>query len=250
VVPPRLSTKGKGGGLRGEIRGWSAASRRRLLFGLGCLDFEGEVRRHGGQWVSVMVSYHENHDPGPVKLRDDRLKLLDAIRYRVGVRRLVWKIEFHRHGGPHLHLMVWVPFTSSSQLRAFRSWTWAKWEAISGRRNYVYVGTATARVFATYISADYTMNGRKGYQYRVPDAWQHVGRWWAIVGMEARWTTRPVSDPAFLKLHRVLRRHRQANATYKIRCGRSRRPGKMWLLANDPVAMQGSVNKYLDSLTD
>jgi hypothetical protein len=228
------------------VRDWSPGSRRRLLFGLGCLDFERE-RGKRGKWASLMVSY--GHDPGPEKLRRDRLALLQALRDRYGTSKNVWKVEFHQHwrgGVPHLHMMLLVPRGSEGELRALRRWLWARWERISGGRHYVYAGWATARVMASYVAADYTMKGRKDVQQRVPDGWGHVGRWWGINGMRARWTTRPVSWSQFRVAKALVR---QRYAVESGRCGTSEDRGSAWVLTDKAAGFAAQVFGFLEEMS-
>ncbi len=223
---------------RGLIRGWSRDSRRRLMFGVGCIDFRRVREKFGGAFVSVTVTYRD--DPGPELFRRHRLKLLDRLRYELGERRLVWKVEFQRRGVVHLHLLVWVPFDDAEGLRSFRLWLWSAWEGITGERLRVDARWTTAQDLARYISADWTMD-RKAYQYRVPATWSHVGRWWGIVDLPAEWTTVAVDQETFVFARRTLRRYRQSKSRYKVRCGRSQGLTTIWALGDD----YGSLERAL-----
>jgi len=219
-----------------------------MLFSVGCIDFDRLLNELGGSFVSLTVTYRD--DPGPSGFRADRLKLLDALRWRTGARRLIWKVEFQRRGVVHLHLLVWVPFggDDQDQLRELRMWLWDAWERITGGyvggRHRVDARFTGAADMARYLSADWSRDS-KAYQYRVPKSWHGTGRWWAVVGLPASWEVVPVSQQTFPRLVRTLRRHRQANARYKVRCGFTRSAPTTWVLGDRSGSMQRSVMRYL-----
>jgi hypothetical protein len=246
VVPKRSDGRPQvGGGSRGEVRDWSPGSRRRLLFGLGTLDFERE-RGRKGKWVSLTLTY--GADPGPARFRRDRDAWLAALRKDWRIRKMVWKVEFHQHwrgGVPHLHMMVLMSGASESTLREFRRWGWDRWEKIAGDRYRFDARWATARVMATYVATDYTMNGRKAAQQRVPDGWGHVGRWWAINGMKARWVTRPLTFREF-RVAKALVRHQYA--VESSRCVPTDNNGSAWVLTDHGSGFAEAVYGFLQSL--
>lgn len=244
VVPRGLpSGKRRGGGERGQIREWSPGSRRRLLFGLGCIDFERE-RGKGGRWVSLTLTY--GHDPGSDRFRRDRDAFLKWLRRRYPGCKYVWKVEFHQHwrgGVPHLHMMVLVPNGSEGRLRSLRRDGWDAWAKVAGSRYRFDARWAEARVMATYVAADYTMGGRKLIQQRVPDGWGLVGRWWAISGLRARWITRPITHRQFVVARALVRLHYAATTT---RCGSSDGFGSAWVLSDSGESFVEAVTGFLD----
>jgi hypothetical protein len=242
--PHRESRKQVGGGDRGEVREWSAASRRRLLFGLGVLDFEG-AQGKGGRWVSVTLTYGQ--DPGADRFRRDRANFKRELhRYFGGSPKHVWKVEFHQHwrgGVPHLHLMVLMPNGSNGRLRAFRRWLWPTWERIAGGSYRVDARWTTARVLATYVATDYTMS--KAAQHRVPDGWGKVGRWWGIVGLAPTWTTSVLGWQEY-RIAKALIRHRYACESG--RCGSTEDFGSAWVLTDKGEGFAAQVFGFLESL--
>jgi hypothetical protein len=245
VVAPRYrESLRKGGGPRGEVRDWSAGSRKRLLFGLGCLDFEREQGK--GRWVSVTLTY--GHDPGAERFRRDRKALLMMLRKHYGRTKHVWKVEFHQHwrgGVPHLHLMLLLRRGAEGDLRKFRRWLWPTWERITGASYRVDARWTEARVLATYVAADYTMQGRKAVQHRVPDGWGKVGRWWGITGLSPRWVTRPLRHREFVIARALLRQH---YAVQTGRCGTSEGFGTTWVLSDSGESFSEAVTGFLESL--
>jgi hypothetical protein len=242
----------QGGGVRGEVRGWSAASRRRCLFGVGTIPFHKLRRKLGGSWVFLTLTYGE--DPGPDVFRRDRKVFLDRLRRRLGGERLFWKVEFHQHwrgGVPHLHVLTWVPWSEKDRhsLAEFRAWLWESWKGTTGRPWRVDASLCDVRDTAMYLAFDMA-KWEKGQQYRVPASWQHVGRWWAFRGLYADWSTFRLDAGTYRKVHRLVRRYRQANAPRKIKCGRNRQAGRMWALGVTEGALAADIARYLQSLPE
>lgn len=243
VVPRGRPGRGRGGGVRGQVRDWSPGSRRRLLFGLGCVDFERE-RGKGGRWVSLTLTY--GHDPGSERFRRDRSAFLRALHHRYGRTKHVWKVEFHQHwrgGVPHLHMMLLLPNASEGSLRGLRRWLWPTWARVSGGDYRVDARWAEARVMATYVAADYTMSGRKLIQQRVPEGWGLVGRWWAINGLKAQWVTRPITHREFVVARALVRLEVAASSA---RSGSSDGFGSAWVLTDSGAAFVEAVTGFLE----
>jgi hypothetical protein len=243
VPPHRESGKQVGGGVRGEVREWSPASRRRLLFGLGCLDFE-RARGKGGRWVSLTLTYGK--DPGSERFRRDRRAFVEWLRRRYGNTKHVWKVEFHQHwrgGVPHLHMMLLLPNGTEGRLRSLRRELWPAWERIAGGSYRVDARWTTARVLATYVATDYTMS--KAVQHRVPDGWGKVGRWWGIVGLAPAWTTRSLGWQEY-RIAKALIRHRYACESG--RCGSTEDFGSAWVLTDKGEGFAAQVFGFLEGL--
>jgi hypothetical protein len=245
VRPPRLTGPVKGGGRRGQVRGWSAASRRRMLFAVGSLDFAGFVERHGGRWVSMTLTYHLD-DPGPDRFALDRYNFIKRLSRRQGYERWIWKVEFQRRGMVHMHLCVWVPSNTARYLADLRRWTWNNWEAVTGGHNGVDVRWSKAADFARYLAADWSADA-KGYQYRVPDSWDKVGRWWGITGIYGAWATRRLTRAEFFTVHRVMRRYRRSQVRRPVRCGRGRSPTRHWVLGQNVGSFRADIDRLLVS---
>ncbi len=234
-----------GGGPRGDIRCWSAASRRRLLLFMGALPLDAIQKENGGRFAFVTLTYRD--DPGPVEVKRHLDAFLKACRRR-GVTSWVWKMEFQERGVPHYHLLLELPKDSAGCLRAFRSFSWSTWERITGHRHRVDVDWCRARDVARYIAFDQT-KWAKSYQYRVPASWSSVGRWWGYSGLRPRWVGRRVSERELIAARRILRRHRCANSSYKCRFGQGRSAnGRMWALGTTEGALGADLERWLAGL--
>lgn len=100
-----------GGGARGVVRGFSDASRRRLLEKLGRLDIAP------GKAIFITVTYADTW-PDDNGTRADLDALFKRIRRRYPRAALIWRLERQQRGAPHLHMIVLgVPYLPVARLR-------------------------------------------------------------------------------------------------------------------------------------
>ena len=195
-----------GGGLRGEVAGWSRESRRRLFRGLVRTDFAAwpgglsfATLTYPGDWRAAACD-------GPTAHRQ-----LRALRARVerefGQVRACWKLEFQRRGAPHWHLVVGGP--DPLALRAFLRPAWYGVVG-SGDVRHLAAGVECDAVRSSEVVARYCAGylgaRRKTYQEQVPPDWR-AGRWWGW------WRWRPpvpddvpLSRREYWGIRRLLRR--------------------------------------------
>lgn len=247
VLAPR---KAVGGGERGAIRCWSAASRRRLLYLMASLDFRHLARTWGGRFVFMTLTYLE--DPGPAEVARQRNVFLMRLGRRQGVRRWVWKLEFQRRGVPHMHVLLWVPKDDAGDLADLRKWTWDAWDDVSGGyvkdgkrgMHRVDVDWCRAKDVARYLAFDLTKSS-KGYQFRVPQSWSGTGRWWGVSGLAPEWLHAPLGIHETISVRRLLRRYRKANSRAKARFGRCRGLSRVWVIGEDSGTLMAAVENWL-----
>jgi hypothetical protein len=98
---------------------------------------------------------------------------------------------------------------------------------------------------ASYVAADYTMQGRKADQQRVPDGWGHVGRWWGVNGMKPHFVTRPVTHQEF-RIAKALIRNRYATETG--RCTISTDFGSAWVMVEQASDFVDWVMGFIEDL--
>lgn len=255
--PVLTDLKAVGGGIRADIKCWSAGSRRRLLYRMASLDFRRLSRTWGGRFAFVTLTWRD--DPGPVEVARQRNHFLQRLGDRLGARRWVWKLEFQRRGAPHLHLLVWVPSESDEALADLRRWTWDAWDDVTGGHllwagrtfpvpvgrglNRVGVDWCRAKDVARYIAFDLTKS-KKGYQFKVPESWVQTGRWWGSSGLDAEWLHVPLDVQDTISIRRMLRRYRQANSRGKARFGRCKGLSRIWVIGNDSGTLIESIDRF------
>jgi hypothetical protein len=125
----RVSVSGlpqQGGGTRGKVDGFSAASRKRLLDLLAGLEPEQlDGFRYVGLFVTLTYAGPEADLPAPEVVKRDLDVFLKRVRRKFpdvsGVWRFEWDSKGERDYHPHLHLILFgVAYWDKSDLR--RAW--------------------------------------------------------------------------------------------------------------------------------
>lgn len=192
-----------GGGKRGEIKGFTAASRLRLFRTLAKVD------RSAGLPCFVTLTYHNEwpESPGEWKYQLKDLFLKQLI-YELGIAG-VWKLEPQKRLAPHDHLLVW----GSDEAR-LQSIVPGLWNGIAGYgsrehllwhegklRNRPCVEEVKTWEFVTRYASKYL-----GKEVE----WEHVGRFWGVFNRAAMpWAeeiTVGVSDEKVMEFIRAMRR--------------------------------------------
>lgn len=211
------------GGVRGHVREFSWASRRRLLKVLGRLSWASL-----GQVWFVTLTY----PPGSLFDGPKYKRHLWALRRRIeaeyGEFHAVWKMEFQwrtRPGVPHFHLLVRIPgagLENGPDVSLFRLQLSRWWYEIvaSGNLAHLDVGTNVevartdcARYFAYSLK-------EKGFQDKVPDWLYRPGRIWGVwrKGADPRGVL--LSQAEWIELRRTLRKWQRSRGMKSSRRGR------------------------------
>lgn len=163
--------KREGGGKRGEVRGFSAASRSRLRGRFGDLR-----REEVGMGLFVTLTY-------PVEVgRDVDCKAhLDAFMKRLHRRwpnaAAVWRKEWQQNGMPHYHLLVLgVPFIP-------HEWVARAWYRVvgSGLEKHLQAGTEVRRVHTYRQACSYLEKYMGKVSNDAPEG-VGTGRLWGVSG--------------------------------------------------------------------
>lgn len=233
------SRPNKGGGKRGEIKLWSKASRRRLLYRLSEVEWE---KIPVTELFHVDLTYPGEFWPDGRKIKRD----LKALRCRLdrlfgkGNYGLWWKLEFQRRGWPEFNCVLrvlrvpisWVkrfPGLEVSQeafIILFRKWLAKAWNEIAapGNEKHLKAGTEVSRPRNKRKMALYMVKylaktgGRKEYQHTVPEGFTGLGRWWGIINSELFPVNREIVEVpiyAFHTIRRIIRRYCRSNSTRK-----------------------------------
>jgi len=170
------------GGIRGKIKGFSRASRRRLM------EKVAQLRRDLIP-LFVTLTYPSLYPSGSREYK----RHLDNFRRRM-VRKfpgcgVIWRLEFQKRGAPHYHLLVWG--VSYVELLIWVSKAW--YEVVgSGDEKHLRAGTRVEWIRSwrgvwSYVSK---------YVAKVGDGEDEleVGRWWGY------WGELPYSASVFLRV--------------------------------------------------
>jgi len=91
----------KGGGKRGDIEGFSAESRKRMIEFMHTLTFTG--------MTFITLTYPAEY-PHDYKVYKSHLKRWhQSFERRYGKVRAVWRLEYQKRGAPHYHIMYLDP---------------------------------------------------------------------------------------------------------------------------------------------
>src|SRR5262245_28394097 len=128
---------GQVGGQRGTIRGFSRASRRRMLRWVQTID-----REMSGMPLFVTLTYPGDWPGDPRRWKRDLDAWLKRLRRAQPAAWAVWRLEPQRRGAPHYHLLV---FGVDCLPIEWLSRTW--FEVVgSGDLRHLVAGTQVQRV--------------------------------------------------------------------------------------------------------
>jgi hypothetical protein len=126
------------GGKRGEIRGFSPASRRRLMTLMASVDRTQFTRKP----LFVTLTYPGKY-PTDAKVYKAHLKaFISRFNRRYPHTAIIWRLEYQKRGAPHYHLMIFTKW--------FVPWKWVAgaWYDATGAREYLTLvaGTETRAI--------------------------------------------------------------------------------------------------------
>jgi len=149
-----LGTASPVGGDRGDVWGFSAASRGRLMRLLARVDWgallpSGSCRFRRSQRAHfVTLTYPESY-PGDWQVWKAHLKafLMRLQRRFPDLRGVLWKLEFQERGAPHFHLLT--VFDGSRDVVSFRRWVLRSWFEVckTGDDAHGRSGTSVEQVY-------------------------------------------------------------------------------------------------------
>jgi hypothetical protein len=128
----RVSGAGRGGGKRGVVRGFSDASKKRLLDRYN--QMPKDYRQHA---LFITLTYPGEFDGNWEQWKRD-LDVFCKRLLRLYPRAVIlWKLEFQKRGAPHYHLIVWgVPFIPFS-------WVARAWFEVVGSGDPAHLAAGT-----------------------------------------------------------------------------------------------------------
>lgn len=156
---------------RGIIKGFSTASRRRLMRMMGKID-----KSEKPQFLTL--TYPAEWPESPEVWKEQLIKFLKRMKYRFPEFSAIWKLEFQKRGAPHFHLLVWGLPTSGMQ--KFVSYHWYKVVG-SGDEKHLTAGTQIQRIKSWRGVMSYAGKylGKSQENFGLP-----VGRFWGVFNRE------------------------------------------------------------------
>lgn len=165
---------------RAEIKGFTRASRRRLLEFVASID---QVSMMDQQKVVTMITLtypSEFVDPRTAK------KHLDTWLKRFSRSwpdaALIWKLEPQKRGAPHFHLLVF----GDQEIQRAKVWVSDSWYEVvgSGDEKHLRAGTKVEKVRSWNGVMSYASK-YVGKLQELPADWTNPGRFWGIHNREA-----------------------------------------------------------------
>ena len=199
---PRLGPMSEKPPKRGKVKGWSAATVRRLVRWFYSVD--GDLVDGRGFALSLTV---RDLPPTPKDWNRIRRSFLKRLE-RLGLVRGQWLTEFQARGVPHMHLAVYFPGELAITPEVLvAAWVEVASEFGAGARGQS-VQEITGLVGWLQYQAKHSARGVQHYQRAsVPAAWREgTGRLWGYLGeWPVREETIEVSTAAFHRFRRLLR---------------------------------------------
>ena len=125
--------------MRGKIKTFSRASRRRLL------NLVNSINRERAPLPTlVTLTYPSTWPKSPRAWKEQLDNFHSRLVRRYGKVPAVWRLEYQRRGAPHFHLLVFAEL-ETDDLILFASWNW--YEVVgSGDERHLAAGTRCERV--------------------------------------------------------------------------------------------------------
>ena len=125
--------------MRGKIRTFSRASRRRLL------NLVNSINRERAPLPTLETLTYPSTWPESSRVWKEQLdNFRSRLVRRYGKGPAVWRLEYQRRGAPHFHLLVFAEL-ETDDLILFASWNW--YEVVgSGDERHLAAGTRCERV--------------------------------------------------------------------------------------------------------
>ena len=211
--------RGRSGGIRGKVKGFSGASRRNLLRRFASVN-RTAFRAFKGRVVCVTLTYpHEwPEDPEACK------KHLKALRKRIERRfghyfAAFWRLGIQKRGAWHFHLLLFVP-PCFGPVPALRRFVASSWYEVCGRvsEGHLLAGTRVEEV-RTWRRATSYAERYVAKREEFPEGTE-TGRVWGVWSEEllpVRWETVRVSREDAYRIRRVYRKLAKMKGTGPLR---------------------------------
>jgi len=160
-------------GVRSSIKGFSTASRRRLLYKI------AGIRRDAELPCFVTLTY-PNEFPTIERAKRDLKIFIQRLKYKFSCSG-IWKLEPQERGAPHYHCLIWG--VDEGELLDFVAYTWYE-IAGNGDRNHLKFHLGLLPNSKPCVSKVRSWRGVWAY------ASKYLGKTFEVAGWEGKWTGR------------------------------------------------------------
>lgn len=164
-----------GGGKRGKVSEFSAASRRRMLYLVGKID-------RAKLPIMVTLTYPAEW---PVKSSDWKRHLKNwwhRLKRKVPGVGAIWKLEPQKRGAPHYHLLIWG--LEGVPLGELIAWVSRSWYQVvgSGDERHLWAGTRVEPIRSRQGVLRYATKYLGKINEAGAEGWDEPGRFWGGQG--------------------------------------------------------------------
>lgn len=178
VTRPQLTEREQvGGGKRGKVTQFTAASRRRMLYTV------GKIQR-AKLPVMVTLTYPSQFPTEGVIWKNHLRRWWQRLKRRLPLSGGIWKLEPQKRGAPHFHLLIWG--VAGVPLHEFMCWVSRSWYQVvgSGDVKHLAAGTRVEQIrdrrgvlaYATKYLGKVVVPGLDPEE----SGWDEPGRFWGI----------------------------------------------------------------------
>jgi len=218
LQPPTSGVNQKGGGQRGQVKGFSRQSQKRFRDLGNSIDLDSITPRCV---LNITHTYPGAFPMNKAQWRRHLNCLCKRWKRRWGPCAVIWKLEFQRRGAPHWHLVAFANHTMAGALPAFCQWLQETWHAICGAGDPDHLRWGT-KVTACLRRSDVdrelrylAKNDSKPKEKEVVDTGRQWGAWHKEL-LPIRMEYVEVSRKGFMKVRRTI-----------YRCAKQKRPGPL-----------------------
>lgn len=168
-------------GVRGDIKGFSNASRRRLMQLIAGIRFDADLP------LFITLTYPNSFPDAVSSKRHLKMFFQRLERYLLSqgiiLYGLVWKLEPQKRGAPHYHMMLW-----GCELPVLAVWLPGAWYDIAGNGDKNHLAWHSGELGNQHcvqqvLSREGVMRYASKYLGKTfeVEGWQNVGRYWGVV---------------------------------------------------------------------
>jgi hypothetical protein len=168
-----------GGGLRGDISGFSYASRRRLMVTI------GKIKRDAELPLFVTLTYPNEYPADPAEWKRHLDMFFKRLKRKFPNVGAIWKMEPQERGAAHYHLLAWG--CPESEARLFVPAAWYEIAGGGDPNHYLWhigaLGNGNEHCVQPVRSFQGVMSYASKYLGKTFEVagWENVGRFWGVV---------------------------------------------------------------------
>jgi len=163
-----------GGGKRGNVKGFSRGSRRRLMMLI------ASIKRNADLPCFITLTYPDRF-PTPGEAKRDLKIFLQRLARKFPKAGVIWKMEPQERGAPHFHMLGWG--MKESELFG---WTVSTWYEIAGQEDINHLKFHSGQLPGSLPCVSKVRSFKGVWSY----ASKYIGKTFEVSGWGNKWTGR------------------------------------------------------------